>query len=157
MFFLAECQYFLGELEEAGKRYARFLEGGSPGGRSAEGEGASAAWAETARYRLARIALRQGRPGAALEALSRLEKGFPEGRFRREVPALRGEALFALKRFGDSAAAWREALRAVPADGAERQSLAFNLAQAAQEAGDVGRGARGLAAGPGRAGPRPES
>ncbi len=124
VFFLAECHYFLDELEEARKRYSRFLEGG-PG----------SPYAETARYRLARIAARQGRRPEALEQLALLEKGFPEGPHCREIPAMRGELLFALKRYGEAAAAWRQALSA--ASPPERQGLHYNLAMACRLAGDT--------------------
>ena len=128
LFYAAESLYFAGRLSEAERRYRLVLEGLAPKSASA------AERRETCLYRLARIQARLTRPSEALGSLEALARDYPRGRFGAEVPLLRAEALFELKRYGEALAGYRKALASAVLPG-DRQRLAYNLALSALGAG----------------------
>jgi TolA-binding protein len=128
LFYAAESLYFAGRYAEAERRFRLALDGLTQQTSSA-GERR-----ETCLYRLARIQARLERPAEALGTLEALAKGFPRGRYAAEVPLLRAESLFELKRYGEAQAEYRKALPAA-GNAADRQKLSYNLALAALGAG----------------------
>jgi len=128
LFYAAESLYFAGRLAEAERRYRLVLAGLTRQSASASER------RETCLYRLARIQARLERPSEALATLASLDRGYPRGRYAAEVPLLRAEALFDLKRYGEAVAEYRQALASAAAPG-DRQKLAYNLALSALGAG----------------------
>ncbi len=128
LFYAAESLYFAGRLTEAERRYRLVLEGLPRQSPSASDR------RETCLYRLARIQARGGRQTEALGSLDALARDYPRGRFAAEIPLLRAEALFELKRYGEALAEYRKALAAAALPG-DRQRLAYNLALSALGAG----------------------
>jgi TolA-binding protein len=139
LFYAAESLYFAGRYAEAERRFRLALDG------LVQQIPSVVERRETCLYRLARIQARLERPAEALSTLEALAKGFPRGRYAAEIPLLRAEALFELKRYGEALAEYRRALPSA-ATAADRQKLSYNLALAALGAGRLEEALEPLAA-----------
>jgi TolA-binding protein len=127
VFFVGECDFFLGRYVEAERSYRTVLAAEPPLEQQ-----------ETALYRLAIILAEQGRNSQALEFCDELELRFPRGQYIDLLIRLKADLLFDLKRYDQAFAAYSEALSAA-AGTEERQVIYYNMGLSAFLNGNIRR------------------
>jgi len=125
VFFVGECNFFLGRYAEAERSYRSVLAAEPPPEQQ-----------ETALYRLAIILAEQGRNSQALEFCDELELRFPRGQYNDLLIRLKADMLFDLERYDRAFAAYSEALEAA-AGAEERQVIYYNMGLSAFLNGNI--------------------
>jgi TolA-binding protein len=127
VFFLGECQFFLGRHSEAERSYRSVLASEPP----------QEQW-QTSLYRLALILSELGRSGEALEFCTQLERRFPGSRYLDPLARLKADLLFDLRRYAEAYDAYQRALD-TSAEREERQVIYYNMGLSAYLNGDLRR------------------
>ncbi len=127
VFFVGECNFFLGRYAEAERSYRTFLAAEPPPEQQ-----------ETGLYRLAIILAEQGRGVEALEFCDELELRFPRGQYIDLLIRLKADMLFDLERYDQAFAAYSEALAATTGT-EERQVIYHNMGLSAFLNGNIRR------------------
>ncbi len=127
VFFVGECNFFLGRYAEAERSYRTVLAAEPPPEQQ-----------ETGLYRLAIILAEQGRGVEALEFCDELELRFPRGQYIDLLIRLKADMLFDLERYDQAFAAYSEALAATTGT-EERQVIYHNMGLSAFLNGNIRR------------------
>ncbi len=127
VFFLGECQFFVGRYAEAERSFRSVLETDPPPEQL-----------ETGLYRLALITSELGRKPEALEFCTELQRLFPRSRFAEPLARLEADLLFDLSRYAEAYDAYRQAL-ATAGEAQERQVIYYNMGLSAYLDGDLRR------------------
>jgi len=127
VFFVGECNFFLGRYAEAERSYRTVLAAEPPPEQQ-----------ETGLYRLAIILAEQGRGVEALEFCDELELRFPRGQYIDLLIRLKADMLFDLERYDQAFAAYSEALAAATGT-EERQVIYHNMGLSAFLNGNIRR------------------
>jgi TolA-binding protein len=127
VFFLGECQFFLGRYSEAEGSF-----------RSVLASDPTQEQRQTSLYRLALILGQLGRRSESLEFCKELELRFPRSRYLEPLARLKADLLFDLKRYAEAFDAYRQALETAAEQG-ERQVIYYNMGLSAYLNGDLHR------------------